>query len=237
METQVTVPAHAVNTGEAGNIKAEDITGICCRENVFVSNAAFSGGQDERNYHMVTQQDIQGAVSSLVPAATQMINQSFEKLGRPTETLIPPVCSQNIITDHQLGEAATTVTVTLKKSCLAGAYDRNDYASQVIKALSQQAGKGYVLTAYLALSPVQVVLKQRTLALHATYQATLPYHFSQAEQSAFLGKIKGKSSKQAIQILSSLPGVAQVTITTPANQDTLPTDAASIHVVIMHVPC
>ena len=57
---QITVTAQAVNVGPQGNIAAGDIYGKCCRDDVFVSNSPFHGGQDARSYHMVTQQDING---------------------------------------------------------------------------------------------------------------------------------------------------------------------------------
>ncbi len=47
---QVSVPAQAVNAGPGGNIAAGDIYGKCCRDDVFVSNGTFRGGQDARSY-------------------------------------------------------------------------------------------------------------------------------------------------------------------------------------------
>src|SRR5205085_4355471 len=92
LEGQVRVSAHAVNNGAAGNISAGDISGACCRENIFAYNSAFSGGQDERNYTIVRQADIQGVVSSLVPTLTQHIQTSFQEQIRPGETLTPNLC-------------------------------------------------------------------------------------------------------------------------------------------------
>jgi hypothetical protein len=43
---QRTVAAHAVLPGPAGNIRAGDIYGACCRLNVFAVNSAFTGGTD-----------------------------------------------------------------------------------------------------------------------------------------------------------------------------------------------
>ena len=58
---RVTVPAQAVNVGPQGNIAANDMYGKCCRDNVFVSNGPFRGGQNARSYQMVTQQNINSA--------------------------------------------------------------------------------------------------------------------------------------------------------------------------------
>src|SRR5205823_15107874 len=104
LEGQTTVSAHAVNAGAAGNIHAGDIQGACCRENMFAYNSAFSGGQDERNYTIVRQADIQGVVSSLVPTLTQHIQTSFQEQIRLGETLTPTLCSQNVSLDHHAGD-------------------------------------------------------------------------------------------------------------------------------------
>src|SRR3989440_5359163 len=79
IEGQVTVSAHAVNNGAAGNISAGDIQGACCRENMFAYNSAFSGGQDARDYTIVTKLDIHSVVSSVLPILTQRIQTSLQE--------------------------------------------------------------------------------------------------------------------------------------------------------------
>ena len=77
MNGQVSVPAHATSSGPAGNIKAGDIYGPCCRVNVFAANSAFRGGQDARSFPMVTQQDMDGAVTTLKASLTQSVQAAL----------------------------------------------------------------------------------------------------------------------------------------------------------------
>jgi hypothetical protein len=76
---QVTVPAQAVNVGPQGNIAANDIYGKCCRDNVFMSNGPFRGGQNARSYQMVTQQDIDAVASSLKASLDQGVQAALSQ--------------------------------------------------------------------------------------------------------------------------------------------------------------
>src|SRR6266568_9407315 len=169
VEGQVTVSAHAVNPGTAGNIQAGDIRGACCRENIFAYSSAFSGGADQRDYTMVTKLDINSVVSSIAPHLTQNIHTSFQQQIRPGETLTPNQCSQKISTDRNVGDEASNVTITVSESCLAGAYTSSDFQAKVQQALSQQAkqtvGTGYVLSSYIQTTPIQASIQYRTLVL------------------------------------------------------------------------
>jgi hypothetical protein len=68
---QATVMAQALQTGPAGNIKANDLYGLCCRANVFVSNAAFHGGQNARTFPQVTAGDLANASATLTTSLSQ----------------------------------------------------------------------------------------------------------------------------------------------------------------------
>ncbi len=232
-EGQAVVMAHAVNTGAQGNIAAHDISGACCRENVFAYNGPFHGGHAQRDYQTVTKADIQSVLFSLLPTVTQTINQTLQEQVHPTETLIPPQCSQHTSTDHQVGDEASAVTVTIKKTCLAGAYLTQDFQVKLQQALSQQArqavGKNYRLYAYLQTTPLQTHIQHGTLLFAASYQATLIYHFDSQALHAISTLIAGKSKAQAIQILSHVPGVKQVMIEGGNNAATLPLNQAYIH--------
>ena len=72
----VAVAAHAVNPGARGNIPAYDINLACCASSVLAKNTeAFTGGQDERDFPTVRQEDdIQGSNSPsklLLPKVSQ----------------------------------------------------------------------------------------------------------------------------------------------------------------------
>jgi hypothetical protein len=232
-EGQAVVMAHAVNTGVQGNIVAYDIRGACCRDNVFAYNGPFHGGHDERDYPTVTKADIQGVLSSLLPIVTQSINQTLQAQVHPTETLIPPQCSEYTVADHRIGDEARAVAVTIKKTCRAGTYQGQDFQAKLEQALSQQAqqsvGKEYVLSAYLQTSPLRTDIQHGTLRFVASYQATVIYHFSSQALHTIRTLITGKSNVQAIQILSHIPGIRQVTIEGGNGASTLPLNEEYIH--------
>src|SRR5205085_8732161 len=64
---QAQVSATAQNYGQEGNIAAGAIHGLCCRAGILVLSNAFNGGQNERDFTMVTKSDIASVASSLVP--------------------------------------------------------------------------------------------------------------------------------------------------------------------------
>jgi hypothetical protein len=86
---QVTVLAHAVSIGPAGNISPHDIYGACCRENVFAVNPlAFTGGQLARTFRMVTAQNITGTVALLKASLAHSVQAAFAAQVEHLATLI-----------------------------------------------------------------------------------------------------------------------------------------------------
>jgi len=238
IEGQITVSAHTVNKGAAGNINAGDISGACCRENIFAYNSAFSGGQDERNYTMVTQHDITSVVSSVAPTLTQRIQTSFQQQIRPGETLTPNLCSQNVSPDRSVGDEATQVTVTVAELCVAGAYTTTDLHAKVQQALAQQAeqriGKGYLLSSYSQTTPMKTNIQRGRLVMSAIYQGTMIYHFSTHDLITLRQQLAGKSKAQGIAILSHVSGAAHITVQAEKN-GAFPSDPTHIHIVFLHV--
>ena len=83
---QVTVPAHASNSGSAGNIQALAINTTV--HAVFVKNLrAFSGGQDERNFQTVTKTDIDNTAQSLKANLAQSVQGALQAQSKTNESL------------------------------------------------------------------------------------------------------------------------------------------------------
>ena len=232
---QVTVPAQAVNAGPGGNIAAEDIYGKCCRDDVFVSNGSFRGGQDARSYQMVTQQNIDSAVSSIKASLDQSVQAALRQQVQPNETLITPVpCTSNVITDHKAGEEASHVQVTVSETCTGEVYDTKALYDLLMQAMTQQAtgqlGDGYGLVGDIQTSVTKATLNahQGTATLQVKVISTWTYQFSQAQQAQIKLAIRGKSKEEAITLLLHMPGVQTVSIST-GNGDAIPTDVQRIH--------
>jgi hypothetical protein len=232
---QVTVPAQAVNVGPGGNIAAGDMYGKCCRDNVFVSNGPFHGGQDARSYQMVAPQDINGATSGLKASLDQGVQAALSQQVQSNETLLTPVpCTSSVTPDHKVGEEASQVQVTVSETCTGEVYDTGALHDLLIQKTAQQAikqlGTGYGLIGNLqtSITKAMVNTRQGTATLQVKISSTWVYQFSQTRQDQMKLKIRGKSKDEAIVLLLHMPGAQTVSISTK-NGSTIPTDIQSIH--------
>src|SRR5260370_30983165 len=120
---KVTVSAHVTTTGAQGNIAAYDINQTCCATSILVKNTApFSGGQDARDFQTVTKQDIANAAASLKTTLAQSMQGALTGQVKTGEALITPPCTPKARPDHQIGDEATQIKVTLSETCSGVAY-------------------------------------------------------------------------------------------------------------------
>jgi len=236
---QATVPARAVNAGPQGNIKAGDIYGKCCRDNVFVSNGPFGGGQNARSYQMVTRQDINTAASSLKTSLDQSVLAALKQQAQPDESLVTPVpCSATLTPDHQAGSEATQVKVVVSETCTGEVYTASALHDLLMRAITQQAskqlGNGYNLVGDLQTSITRATMntRQETLILQVKVISTWMYQFSQALQDKIKLAIRGKSKEEATTLLRHMPGIQTVSIRV-SNSSALPADVQHIHLLIV----
>jgi len=232
---QVTVPAQAVNLGPQGNIAANDLYGKCCRDDVFVSNGLFSGGQNARSFQMVTQQDINGVASSFKASLDQSVQADLSQQIQSSETLVTPVpCTSTVTPDHKAGSEATQVSVTVSETCTGEVYNTSALDGLLMQTMTQQAtkqlGHGYSLVGDLQTSITKTTMntRQGTATLQVKISSTWVYQFSQAQQDQMKLTIRGKSKDEAIAMLLQMPGVQTVSISTK-NGNAIPTDTQRIH--------
>ncbi|MFL5625001.1 MAG: baseplate J/gp47 family protein [Ktedonobacteraceae bacterium] len=232
---QAGVSVTAQNVGPEGNIAAGAIHGLCCRAGILVLNNAFSGGQNERDFTMVTQSDITSVVSSVVPYLTERIHTAFQQQMRRGELLTPNQCSQKIVTDHHAGDEVTTVTVMVSKSCITAAYNQHSLQMQVTHAFLHQAttlvGTGYMLHSFHP-TITNFLLKDRSLHFSVLCQGVLIYHQSPQELQQLREALTGKTRQQGIAILSHLNGVDHLTVQLGKNGK-FPLNASNIHIVFL----
>ncbi len=147
---QVTVPAHAVAAGPAGNISAGEIYGPCCRLNVSAANGPFSGGQDARSYPMVTAQDVNEATAALQTSLQASVQAALQVQVHPNETLLPPTCIPQVTSDHHVGDEARQITLTFTQTCRGETYQTQALHSLITQMVTAQANKrlgtGYQLS-------------------------------------------------------------------------------------------
>ncbi|MFL5699097.1 MAG: baseplate J/gp47 family protein [Ktedonobacteraceae bacterium] len=233
---QATVSATAQNYGQEGNSAAGAIHGLCCRAGILVLNTAFSGGQNKRDFTMVTKSDIDRVVSSVLLRVTEHIHAAFQQQIRAGELLTPNQCSQKVSPDRNVGDEATNVTVTISESCIAGTYTSSDFQLKIQQALVQRAtqtiGKGYVLSSYVQTSPMHISIQQGTLVIGGTFQGRVVYHFRSQDLTTLRQQLAGKSRQQGITMLSRLNGVEHINFQLEKNI-TFPTDPTHIHIVFL----
>jgi hypothetical protein len=230
---QSTVAAHAVLTGPAGNIAGGDIYGPCCRLNVSAVNGPFSGGTLARDYQTVTAQDIRTVASSLKTSLSQSVQAALQTQVHADETLITPLpCQESVKPDHQPGEEARQVQITVSETCTGMTYTTQAYQSRLTQITAQHAGDGY-----LPIGQVQSTITQATVQdahhtqLHVTMAQSYTYQVSQQQQQSMKSLIAGKSKAQAVSTLLHIPGIQSVSVSSA----TIPTETQHIRVIVVYI--
>jgi hypothetical protein len=213
-----TVTAQATAAGTSGNIQTGDIS-ITINNGLLVRNNEFRGGQNARTYTTVTRNDIHNISTVLKTTIAQSINGALHGQLQPAEQLQLLPCRPTVTSDHQAGEEATTVTVTVSQSCTAVAYNSQTLAQKATALLTSHAlqttGAGYSL-----FGSVHVWVKQATESstphplVFLSFQArgTWVYALSGAAQQQIKHLIAGRTTQEAVQLLASLPGIEHATL-------------------------
>jgi hypothetical protein len=241
---QATVAAHAVQVGPAGNIRAGDIYGPCCRLNVSAVNSPFTGGQNARTYPMVTRNDVDGTVSTLTANLAQSVQAAFATQVRPDETLITPVpCVPHMSTNHHIGDEATQVTVLVQETCTGETYETQSMQTQVTQAVTaiamQRLGANYTQEGEVQATVLHVTSTTGPhggVLLQVKGTGVWAYRFTDAQLHTLAVRMTSKSRVQATSLLLDTPGVSQVVMNVSGGTTTLPTDPARIHLLVLYQP-
>ncbi len=234
---QATVPAHMLQVGPEGNIKAGDIYGSCCRVNVFAANTTFTGGQPAREYQTVTQQDIITVATSLKTSLNQSVQAALQTQVHTDETLITPLpCQQNVKPDHHPGDEAAHVNILVSETCTGMTYNTQAYQNRIMQIANQQAthqlGDGYTPVGQIQSTILQArAQKHNQTELQVTLAETYAYQMSQEQQQQLKTLIAGENKTQATNTLLHIPGIQSVSV----SSTTIPTDTQHIRVIIVYV--
>jgi Baseplate J-like protein len=234
---QTTLPAHAITPGSNGNIPPGDINQGCCNGVKAVNLNAFSGGQNERAYLFVTKADIQTAAIPLQATVAQSINGAIQGQITAQEGFVTPSCTTTTASDHQPGDEASTVKVTVSETCSALAFNQDTLQEKVTQLLTTQAvkklGAGYGLLNTPQITVTQAIPgKQITLAFKSV--STWAFGISSQQQRRMKKLLAGKTTQQALQLLQSLPGIesASVAFSGFGDSSSIPKALANIHVTM-----
>lgn len=237
---QATVLAHTATTGPEANTRAGDIYGPCCRLNISAVSSTFHGGQAARTYQTVSQQDMNGVVSHLKANLEKKVRVLLQAQLHADETLVSPFpCKTRTTPDHQVGDEAQQLRVTVSETCIGEAYNTHAYhdvALQIMReAAVMQLGKGYTLIGDIqATTDTTTTNKQGATDLKTTLAGTWTYQFTKDRVDSIKAMIAGKSEVQAKVMVLTSPGVQTASMTL-RNSTTLPTDTSNIHAVVLGV--
>nr|MDQ2713824.1 hypothetical protein [Chloroflexota bacterium] len=245
---QITVPAHAIAGGAAGNIGAGAINRICCSNDSTIkvfNSAPFVGGQDPQNYTFVQQSDIDGAANPLKSVLSQKAQQQFQAQIRPNEQLVGPAqCNSNVSSNHNAGDHATTATVSVSASCTGEAYDHLGALAMAQTLLRTEAadnpGAGYALVGVLQTSITQASVidaNKGTISLTVPAEGVWVYQIDDAKKQQLARLIAGKTKAEAARLLQQQEGIQKADIQIDhGDGNTLPSDTANITIVVQNVP-
>lgn len=242
-EGQVTVVAHAANVGPAGDVRADDVYGQCCRQNVFVANRPFSGGQNARDFPTVTMQDLKGTVVSLENDLTKSVQIALQTQVHSEETLIMfPECNSHHTQSHDIGDEATQVTVAVNVTCTGEVYNTQALQSQIAQLAVQQArkqiGNKYVLSGEIHRSILSAHISNDTHdadTFEVKGTSVWIYQFSESQLMRIATMIAGKKKDHATRILLQRACMQRVSINvTGSDMSTLPTDSRQIHFLVLN---
>ncbi len=116
------VSAQAVSKGANGNIPSLAIN-TAVTSSLFVKNlAAFTGGQNARDFQAVARSDLDSLTAKLQQILTKDIPQAFTL--NPGEALHTAACILKTSANYQAGDEARTVTMTASQTCSAIVYNK-----------------------------------------------------------------------------------------------------------------
>ncbi len=158
----------------------------------------------------------------------------------PDEQLFSPSCSHQIKSDHQPGDEAKLVAVTVSNTCSGTVYDAHNVYTNATQLITSEAlkrlGTGYSLIGDTQVTIIHAKITDQVRGIATivvTLDATYVYQLSPGETQRLVQRITGKTQRQAVALLLQLPGIqaARITSTTP----TLPENPGRITIRIQYI--
>jgi len=233
-EGATTVSAQAENTGPGGNIAAGSIGGPCCRAYVLAYNGAFSGGTDARTYRTPTAHDIATVIAPLRNTIDGRVQSAIRAWLQPREVLLPPTCAARTSSSARPGAEADHVTVTVRETCTAAAYNQSELHQAALARLgtlaSRQFGTAYSLVNLVQTEITGAIVTGDRVTLHLQLSGVYVYRFSERRLAQLRTQLAGMSRDRATVVLARLVGVTTARL--QSSRDLLPGDPSRIHILL-----
>jgi len=220
---QITVKAHVLEGGVAGNIGAAAISlNPCCGNSTLsaVNQDAFTGGKDTVDYNVLKPGDVTGVTNAdQGPLKTNAQNEITGQKKASEQLLDDITCADPKTTpgvqpNVQEPTNVTTTNVTVSVSCNANVYDASVAKTIAQNALKQKVSKdptlkGYVLAGNVVVTQIQPQIQgDPVVTFSVTAKGIWYYNWNDPNnKQALLNRIKGKSVKDAQTALNSHPGI------------------------------
>ncbi len=156
---QVSVMAHALIPGRAGNIQAGDINEACCVTSVIAQNASFHGGRDAYTYTYLSGQDVQRTTAPLLPALQA---QTLATLRNPK---LNPTCTTVTTSIQGVGKETVKAVLSVTETCKATSYSVSAVKDSIYR-YSKHFGTGTLTHAQFSI----VGVKNMVIMLFVTAQ-------------------------------------------------------------------
>jgi hypothetical protein len=176
-------------------------------------------------------------VPSVTTSLEQSVQAALQAQVQANETLLTPlVCTQKVTPDHEVGEEATQIQVTVSEICTGTTYSTQALTNIATQRATQDAerrlGDGYTTTGVQTrIAHIQTTPHGAT-ELDITSVGLWTYPFSQGQQDAMKATIAGMSKDKATITLLHLVGVQSVSVTCK-NGTTIPKDVQQIHMLFV----
>ena len=184
----------------------------------------------------MTKSDIENAAIPLKAAVAQSVNAALQTQLKETEQLVTFPCSPIVSADHPVNEEASSVKVTATLTCSAVAYNENTLQQQATHLLTAQAlktvGPGYELYGTIQVSVTHVIPTKTAPTLVLSLSGTWTYALDSSQQQHIKDLVKGRTYREALQILRSLPGIEKASLTWDEHTK-LPEDPKDIHLLLI----
>ena len=156
----------------------------------------------------------------------------MQGLVKPNEGLHTLPCSPIVTADHQIGQEAALVKVTVSETCSGVAYNPKALQNLAADLLSQQAAKklgpGYSLLGTVHMTIIQATVSHTSPTLAFSCQGMWIYTLSHTAQEHLKHLIAGKRKDQAISVLSHVPGIEAASIAGVDDNQRLPNNPSLI---------
>jgi len=235
-----TTTGYVINPGAAGNIRALDIQGNCCSANIFVKNlSAFTGGQDAQPNSVIQRNDIDNAAKPVTADLQTSTRNALQQQVKNNERIVDGSfgCKSTATSDHQAGDRAKAVTVSVSVTCTEEVFDFTA-AQQIASGLLP---KGTNLTGYSLVGSVTTHLVnssqvsaqgQVSITIHA--EGKWVYRFTDQLKQEIRSKLVNHTKDQALNILRQYVGLATANVSISSGS-TMPANVNDITVNVVPV--